>query len=412
MPILREELVSTGDACKAINMEISVKETDNKKLSFFESSTRNDFNHSLKKMENILITAYNQANANYNSFFYNINMLTLPNNNVETNFLKLMNEDTVQRESLRMKIIQGVNTELNDGLRMTLGVVLKAYKELEKIQYKIQELIEENRDLRDGKAEQNASIQDLKHEITRLKYENHHLNEKIKERTLTCNKYKSALNKSIKAMKRLYFENDSINREIGQLENQLVVSKLKVAQHNEELEHIRTLLKYYKNQVKSECILPPSIEQIIKVEPCRIVLNAEETQNVNQKLINNKPHSNISNILSKLLFNNGSSSSRTSSTLFKQGKSKSSSNNSKPKSRKSSTSELDSTSKIPLLNNKETLTPIKSNKKTADELSSLLSTDADYNNINIHGENTLDDMFEEDERFINELMQASHLGKR
>ncbi|POM83925.1 hypothetical protein CmeUKMEL1_09830 [Cryptosporidium meleagridis] len=315
MPILKNELQKDRDKDEergeVLNKSISEKK---EKLSFLENNTRNGFNNSIKKIENILINAYNQANSNYNSFFYNINMLTLPNNNLSEETtevlqrLNIRNENISEQDNLRMKILQGVNTELNDSLRMTLDVVLKTYKELEKIQNKIEDLILENKELKNGTFNLNMSIQELKNENNKLSRENFYLNEQIKERVSTCDKYKSALNKSIKTMKKLYFENDKYNKEISQLENQLVVSKLRVAQHNEELEHIRTLLKYYKNQVKSDYILSPAIEQIIKVEPCRIPSNNKEISKNNNQ--NHQKNTNIVGILSKLLFNHSSSNTR------------------------------------------------------------------------------------------------------
>ncbi|TRY51507.1 Uncharacterized protein CTYZ_00003201 [Cryptosporidium tyzzeri] len=315
MPILKNELQKDRDKdeekVEVLNKSISEKK---EKLNFLENNTRNGFNNSIKKIENILINAYNQANSNYNSFFYNINMLTLPYNNLSEEpsevlqRLNIRNENISEQDNLRMKILQGVNTELNDSLRMTLDVVLKTYKELEKIQNKIEDLILENKELKNGTFNLNMSIQELKNENNKLSRENFYLNEQIKERISTCDKYKSALNKSIKTMKKLYFENDKYNKEISQLENQLVVSKLRVAQHNEELEHIRTLLKYYKNQVKSDYILSPAIEQIIKVEPCRIPSNNKEISKNNNQ--NHHKNTNIGSILSKLLFNHSSSNTR------------------------------------------------------------------------------------------------------
>lgn len=414
MPVLRDELQKDNnkDEEKSIIFnKFNIEKKDG--LSFLENATRNEFNNSLKKIENILINAYNQANSNYNSFFYNINMLTLPynniceNNNVNNEMSELFNIEKYHQnkeDNFRMKILQGVNTELNDSLRMTLGVVLKTYKELEKIQNKIEGLIQENRELKNATFDLNITIQELKNENNKLSRENFYLNQQIKERISTCDKYKNALNKSIKTMKKLYFENDNFNKEINQLENQLIVSKLKVAQHNEELEHIRTLLKYYKNQVKSDYILSPAIEQIIKVEPCRIPSN-------NKVIItNNHKTNNIGNILSKLLFNNGSSTTR---------------NNRKNKSKKVSLINTNTnsnnnspTSSSPCLkfqynksddNNKYdpslTLTPIKFNRKFNDEYSPQ-STGIDYCNNNIFfnqkicKENILSS---DDEKFIESL---------
>ncbi|OII71254.1 uncharacterized protein cubi_01729 [Cryptosporidium ubiquitum] len=412
MPILKDELQKSNSKDEDKDIIFGKFNIEKKEgLSFLENSTRNEFNTSLKKIENILINAYNQANSNYNSFFYNINMLTLPHSDINENS-NVNNESEIseilnigkyyqnKEDSLRMKILQGVNTELNDSLRMTLGVVLKTYKELEKIQNKIEDLIKENRELKNETFDLNISIQELKNENNKLSRENFYLNEQIKERISTCDKYKNALNKSIKTMKKLYFENDHFNKEINQLENQLVVSKLRVAQHNEELEHIRTLLKYYKNQVKSDYILSPAIEQIIKVEPCRIPSNNKEISNSNYKT------TNIGNILSKLLFNNGSSTTR---------------NTRKHKSKKVSLIRTNSnhnspTSSSPCLkfqynqeNNKQnsslTITPIKHDKSFNDEYSPQ-STGIDYCNNHIFfnqricKENILSS---DDEKFIENL---------
>ncbi|KAH8584025.1 coiled coil [Cryptosporidium sp. chipmunk genotype I] len=414
MPILRNELQKNSNKIEE-EAEVSSKFIKEKKekLSFLENNTRNDFNNSLKKIENILINAYNQANSNYNSFFYNINMLTLPCNNLSEEpseilqRLKIGSDNQSEQDNLRMKILQGVNTELNDSLRMTLDVVLRTYKELEKIQNKIEDLILENRELKNETFGLNMSIQELKNENNKLSRENFYLNEQIKERISTCDKYKNALNKSIKTMKKLYFENDKFNKEISQLENQLVVSKLRVAQHNEELEHIRTLLKYYKNQVKSDYILSPAIEQIIKVEPCRIPSNNKETfNNSHQK------NTNIGNILSKLLFNHGSSTRNIHKHKSKKiSLMRTTSNNNSPRSSSPCLkSQYDNKKENNKYNSSLTITtPVKLNKLYNDE-HSLQSTGIDYcnndlffNNQRICKENLFSS---DDERFIENLINS------
>lgn len=413
MPILRDELLE--DKVQEEDKVMKFKLEKKQRLSFTEDYTKNEFNSSLKRIENILISAYNQASANYNSFFYNINMLTSPqdpdggNESGMLQVMKINRNEQTEEEHLKMKILQGVNTELNDSLRMTLGVVLKTYKELEKIQSKIADLIKENSELKSEKFELNLSIQELKNENNKLSRENYYLNEQIKERTSTCDKYKNALNKSIKTMKKLYFENDHFNKEINQLENQLVVSKLRVAQHNEELEHIRTLLKYYKNQVNSDYILSPAIEQIIKVEPCRIPSNNKETSHYcNHKNTGTSCSRNhIGNILSRLLFNNGSITTKNTRKSKKISLARTSSNNSSPKSSSPCLKfQYNQQSKGNAYYNSSTTTPIKSNKSYIDE-SSLQSTGTDYcnndsfsNNQRISKENLLS---LDDDKFIESL---------
>ncbi|KAJ1607937.1 putative coiled coil protein [Cryptosporidium canis] len=409
MPILRDELSEYKMRDRDQEVIVSKFKVEKKeRLSFVENNTRNEFASSLKKIEDILISAYDQASSNYNSFFYNINMLTLPYSSIEEKcrinsiqddvygMVKTQGCSESEESHFRMKILQGVNTELNDSLRMTLGVVIKTYKELENIQNQIEDLIKENSELRSEKFQLNISIEELKNENNKLSRENFYLNEQLKERISTCDKYKNALNKSIKTMKKLYFENDHFNKEINQLENQLVVSKLRVAQHNEELEHIRTLLKYYKNQVNSDYILSPAIEQIIKVEPCRIPSNSKQGSNCNNKT------NHISSILSKLLFNNGTNTSRNTYRHKNKKVSlvESNSNNNSP------------TSLSPCLkpkNNKcisPLTTPIKLKISNIDE-SYLQSTGIDYSknnkfftNTRISRENLLSS---EDEQFIDNL---------
>ncbi|KAL5368467.1 putative coiled coil protein [Cryptosporidium parvum] len=418
MPILKNELQKDRDKdeekVEVLNKSISEKK---EKLNFLENNTRNGFNNSIKKIENILINAYNQANSNYNSFFYNINMLTLPYNNLSEEpsevlqRLNIRNENISEQDNLRMKILQGVNTELNDSLRMTLDVVLKTYKELEKIQNKIEDLILENKELKNGTFNLNMSIQELKNENNKLSRENFYLNEQIKERVSTCDKYKSALNKSIKTMKKLYFENDKYNKEISQLENQLVVSKLRVAQHNEELEHIRTLLKYYKNQVKSDYILSPAIEQIIKVEPCRIPSNNKEISKNNNQ--NHHKNTNIGSILSKLLFNHSSSNTRN---LHKNKSKKiplisTSYNNNSPQSLSPfSKSHCNNKQENTKYNSSLTITtPVKFKKLYNDE-HSIQSTGTDYCNNDLffnHQRICKENLFSsDDEGFIENLLSS------
>lgn len=385
MPILRDELLD--NTLQEENRDVKLNMEKSERLSFMEDNTRKEFNSSLKRIENTLISAYNQASANYNSFFYNINMLTLPqgtNGGNESGMFQVMKIDKseqTEEDQLRMKILQGVNTELNDSLRMTLGVVLKTYRELEKIQSKIGDLIQENSELKSEKFELNISIQELKNENNKLSRENFYLNEQIKERISTCDKYKNALNKSIKTMKKLYFENDHFNKEINQLENQLVVSKLRVAQHNEELEHIRTLLKYYKTKVNSDYILSPAIEQIIKVEPCRIPSNNKEIPHCNHKGAGTScSRSHIGNILSRLLFNNGSATTKNTRKGKKVSLARTSSNNNSPKSSSPCLKfQYNQQPKSGAYYNSSTTTPIKSTKSYIDE-SSLQSTGTDYCN--------------------------------
>ncbi|KAH7649096.1 hypothetical protein FG379_003661 [Cryptosporidium bovis] len=305
MPILKKEL--------KVNQELDLK-------SFlfennYDGIVTDELNNSLKRIECVLIDLLKDINS-LDLNYYDINKIT----NKQECDVGIEKENL---DKMKMKILQGQNANLVDNIKLILSVVLRMFSEIDNMKDKIKVLINDSVKLRDENAELRKTVNTLNNDMSKLMCEKYHIEENLKVKTINCSKYKNSLNNSIKTMKRLYLENDYMNKEISILENQLVISKLRVAQHNEELEHIRILLKYYKNQVSQDYLLSPAIEQMVKVEPCRVSLNCGRMSNTNKNYNSNnkknrelnsikgntttgiKVQTNIGSILSKLLFNNG-----------------------------------------------------------------------------------------------------------
>ncbi|KAK6587583.1 hypothetical protein RS030_91520 [Cryptosporidium xiaoi] len=304
MPILEKEL--------KVNQELDLK-------SFlfennYDGIVMDELNNSLKRIEGVLIDLLKDLNS-LDLNYYDINKIT---NKQECD----VGIEKVNLDKMKIKILQGQNENLVNNVKLILGVVLRMFSEIDNMKDKIKVLISDSVKLRDENVELRKTVNTLNNDMSKLMCEKYHIEENLKVKTINCSKYKNSLNNSIKTMKRLYLENDYMSKEISILENQLVISKLRVAQHNEELEHIRILLKYYKNQVSQDYLLSPAIEQMVKVEPCRVSLNygrmsdTNENHNSNNKknrelnsIKDNKTgikvQTNIGSILSKLLFNNG-----------------------------------------------------------------------------------------------------------
>ncbi|KAH8742110.1 hypothetical protein FG386_003437 [Cryptosporidium ryanae] len=301
MPILEKEL--------KVNQETNVK-------SFLVENVYNglvmeELNNSLKRIESVLI-----------DLFRDIDTLDLNYYDISKDWGVDVGKEG-EFERVKMKIVQGQNRNLVDNIKLMLSVLLRMFSEVDSVKDKVKVLINDNIKLKEENTELSKTLNKLNSDISRLLCEKYHVEENLKEKTMNCNMYKNSLNSSIKAMKKLYWEKDCMNKEIGILENQLVISKLRVAQHNEELEHIRILLKYYKNQVSQECLLSPAIEQMVKVEPCRVSFKCEDKCSGSKGSISNnkkggelggvkdntttgiKTQTNIGSILSKLLFNGG-----------------------------------------------------------------------------------------------------------
>ncbi|OII75134.1 hypothetical protein cand_004000 [Cryptosporidium andersoni] len=213
---------------------------------------------------------------------------------------------------VKLRLLFGINQLLNDNLDMIVSTILKSILVLDDCQSNFEQLLNTSELLVNRCSVLESDISYIKKENDNLNCQKYYLEKQLSESVSSSTKYRSALCKSIKTVQKLYLENELYKKELSNIENQLIISKLRVAQYNEELEHIRTLLKYYRSQVSSESVLSPAIEQILKVEPCRVtsqtipnIPNRKEYLNSKQSepstRHSNKYHHQLGNLLTRFL---------------------------------------------------------------------------------------------------------------